>query len=469
MESLEGHLDISSAEIRAALLGFTHGRETLMFSTISFAKSGRSKATKERSAPYYGQSTKRSACETCRVLKAKAVPTRSRQRKDSGLIYFVRQVKCCRGKSSGSGSGCTRCLSLKIPCEYDGVKNSRPQLSRTSYEADKSMSSSRRESLSASPNKKDNSSHDVVVDEEPSLTDDGQKTVVGSSSTLFFEDGGATIEAMDDTTTFGDFEDSLDWALTSDDYTSSSDPKQSLFAFDFSPNHKSTSANTIQHSDPALSTSIFPPSNLSQNIQGTSSSFSLASTSSPYPCSCSCSVRLSSSLFSLNGYLRHRSIMCSPESPRGNTMSLEQSLSRILTAHTSAAKLGNDMTACASQCLTQASNAVQWVMLIEQLVDLYAALVGQLSDVRAAVSDGTPDAEIAATMPMRVGEYMIESAVEKEAMLTQLVNQRMKTLGVFAVTHREQLGSASGVGECRGRLNAAVQKLAILRDRSNRI
>ncbi|CAG8976721.1 hypothetical protein HYALB_00012519 [Hymenoscyphus albidus] len=244
--------------------------------------------------------------------------------------------------------------------------------------ADKSISLSRRESLSAPLKKKDNSNYDVVVDEEPSLTDvyppprdtspgdfpatedssDGQKTVVGSNSTLFFEDGGATLEAMDDTTTFGDFEDSLDWALTSDDYTSSSDPKQSLFAFDSSPNHK------------------------------------------------------------------------------------EQSLSRILTAHASAAQLGNVMTACASRCLTQASNAVQWVMLSEQLVDIYAALVGQLSDVRTAVSDGTPDAEIAATMPLRVSEYMIESAVEKEAILSQLVNQRMNTLGLFAVTHREQLGRA---------------------------
>lgn len=183
--------------------------------------------------------------------------------------------------------------------------------------------------------------------------------------------------------------------------------------------------------------------------------------------SCSCSARLSDSLFNLNGHLRGRLSSFSATSPSDSTVSLEQSISRVLTSHASAARLGNDMTACASRCLTQVSNAVQLVMLIEQLTDLYAILAEQLSTARYA-TDGTTNVEIAMAIPVRVGEYMIESVVEREAMITLLVGGRIKALTVFVASCQVQLESASGAGEYRERLNAVVQRLGMLRDGQDR-
>lgn len=126
------------------------------------------------------------------------------------------------------------------------------------------------------------------------------------------------------------------------------------------------------------------------------------------------------------------------------------------------------MSACASQCLKQPSNAVQLVMLIEQLVDFYAELVEQISAAQYAVGavqrGSTTSAEVALAVTLRIGEYVVENAAEKEPMIKLLVGGRIKALSKFTMTCQEQLGIASGAGECSGRLNTAMQRLEVLRD-----
>lgn len=205
------------------------------------------------------------------------------------------------------------------------------------------------------------------------------------------------------------------------------------------------------------STIQLPDLSLSQPLEhsGPQQPSTLSSDSQP----CSCSGRLSALLFSLNGHLRRP--------PGGSTIPLEQSISRILAAHASAARLRDNMSACVSQCLKQPSNAVQLVMLIEQLVDFYAELVEQLFAAQYAdtVQRGsTTSAEVALAITLRIGEYVVENAAEKEAMIKLLVGGRIKALTKFTMTCQEQLGITSGAGECSGRLNTAMQRLEVLRD-----
>ncbi|RDL40137.1 uncharacterized protein BP5553_00116 [Venustampulla echinocandica] len=405
-----------------------------------------------------------------------------------------RKIKC-----SGDKSGCARCVGLKIKCVYNGVSKSgsRSQSCQSPnstanikpswsiHSPNKTSSSKPRRNEPLQIPQKEKEAIDHAADDELSFTEfslpssvspkspidgsssDRQTTILARTLGPFlYDDSSASINLMTDDPTLGDLDDSLDWALMSDNYA----PTPDLISLDSSA------------FDPSLSPSPILPHTRTTQLQALSTfqppkspgpqqpSSTLSSPSAPRPCSCS--ARLSALLFSLNGHLRRRSSFYSPTSPGGSTISLEQSISRILAAQSSAAPLGDDMAVCASRCLTQASNAVQLVMLIEQLVDLYAGLVEQLSAARYAV-DGvqrapTTNAEMAMAMPVRVGEYMVESAAEREAMITLLVGRRMKALTGFAVTCRERLGSASGAGECRGRLNGAVQRLEMLRDGQNR-
>ncbi|KFY93146.1 hypothetical protein V500_03891 [Pseudogymnoascus sp. VKM F-4518 (FW-2643)] len=269
---------------------------------------------------------------------------------------------------------------------------------------------------------------------------DGRTTVLTCTlGPLHYDDGDASMDIVTDDSTSGDLDNRLDWSLINDDYASTPDLISRNPVFD---------PSAIQLLDLSLS----QPSEHS----GPQQPSILSSDSQP----CSCSGRLSALLFSLNGHLRRP--------PGGSTIPLEQSISRILDAHASAARLRDNMSACVSQCLKQPSNAVQLVMLVEQLVDFYAELVAQLSAAQYAVDTvqrgSTTSSEVALAITLRIGEYVAENVAEKEAMIKLLVGGRIKALTKFTMKCQEQLGIASVAGECSGRLNAAMQRLEVLRD-----
>ncbi|KFX93707.1 hypothetical protein O988_06653 [Pseudogymnoascus sp. VKM F-3808] len=413
-----------------------------MFSTLSFSKGSQPKAFEDHSFAHDGSvhSTRRFACEICRAHK----------------------IKC-----SGDKLSCARCASLNIKCVYDGVSKPGSRSSRSQsrqgtglagtmkscwsiHNPNKTSSSKHHRDNSSSIPRKEKDTIDNVADDEPPPTSkspeldmtgsssDGRTTILTCTlGSLHYDDGDASMDIMTDDSTLGDLDNRLDWSLINDEYA----PAPGNSAFD---------PSTIQL--PGLS--LFQPSEHS-SPRKLSSTFS--SDSQPHPCSCS--GRLSALLFSLNGHLRR------PLS--ASIIPLEQSISRILAAHASAARLRDDMAACVSKCLKQPSNAVQLVMLIEQLVDFYTELVEQLSAAQYAVDSvqraSTTSADMALAIPVRIGEYIVENAAEKEAVIKLLVGGRIKALTKFTITCQEQLGT-SGAGECSGRLNAAMQRLEVLRD-----
>lgn len=139
-------------------------------------------------------------------------------------------------------------------------------------------------------------------------------------------------------------------------------------------------------------------------------------------------------------------------------------MSFIFAYHASAARLGDDLMACGSQCVTQDSNTAQLVMLIEQLVDLYAGLMEQLPAASYAVDEHMA-ASVEMAIPVRVGEYVVESVAERRSIIALLVGEKLKAIAGFTARIRERLRNVPGqAGQCRERLNVAIQRLELLRD-----
>lgn len=139
-------------------------------------------------------------------------------------------------------------------------------------------------------------------------------------------------------------------------------------------------------------------------------------------------------------------------------------MSFIFASDAGAARLGDDLMACESQCFAQGSNTVQLVMLIEQLVDLYAGLIEQLPAVSYA-GDEQMAASVEMAIPVRVGEYVVESVAERRSIIALLVGERLKAITGFTVRFRERLRNVPGqAGQCRKRLHAVIRRLELLRD-----
>ncbi|RJE22735.1 hypothetical protein PHISCL_04951 [Aspergillus sclerotialis] len=250
----------------------------------------------------------------------------------------------------------------------------------------------------------------------------------------------------------GDFGDILDWTFE-DDGTGNS------------PNYLVPCASPFDnalHSSPdfapsgvATDVSLTRPSQASEVLEDRRSS----------PLSlCSCTSRLSTLLFNLSGYLRQYSQSTPPNSMRACGTQLRHHISLVFAIHGRAIQLGHYLISCESQCMADGSNTVQLVMLIEQLVDLYAGFLEQLSVVSRADDNGAASVEMA--IQVRVGEYRVEDVLENRTIIALLVNERLKSITELTVRFRERLQNLPGqAGKCRERLHVAIERLELLRNR----
>ncbi|KAJ5139218.1 uncharacterized protein N7515_004066 [Penicillium bovifimosum] len=250
---------------------------------------------------------------------------------------------------------------------------------------------------------------------------------------------------------FADFDHILDW--THENNKPRDTPTDLVVSHDnglhSSPEPAPTAAATQQ--DDSLARSFQP-------------SETLEKPASPPLSACSCSGHLSALLFNLSGHLRryYHSLFLGP--PGGDSMQLGRSMSFMFAYHAGAARLGDDLMACGSQCMAQDSNTAQLVMLIEQLVDLYAGLMEQLPTVSYATEEHI-DASVGMAIPVLVGEYMVESVVERRSIIALLVRERLKATAEFTARVRERLRNVPGqAGQCRERLHVAIQRLELLKE-----